>query len=639
MVRIRTVLQGLTYGCVVLAVGVVAEHLENFHLLGFLGLSLLALACEQRRVVEIPRWLLNGSSLGILVLAGFRITPEVLIEPILDALVILVAIKLLEDKKSRDLLQIYLLCLFLLVGSTLISLSISFLVTLSLLLMLVTAALILLAYFAHNPEMVISKATLGKVLLQALLMFSLSLPMSVLLFLILPRTAYPFLTFLNKTGGAQSGFTDTISLGQMAAIQEDHAVIFRAEMERVDESGLFWRGVVLDEFDGLRWQNTPAAAREELVGPDRVLGHTIEQTVYLEPYGNRYLFALDKPMTFAVHRNKHSRTRITPFKTKIFERIRYRATSLMAASFPQPGVDRAHYLALPHGFAPRVRTLVQSLVGQKPPNERLQMLFSFLRRGAYAYSLEDLPVSEAPLEAFLFVTKRGNCEYFASSLAVMLRMAGIPARLVGGYKGGHYNPTGKYYLVSQRNAHVWVEAYLPALGWLRLDPTPAAAAVASHPLGRQVFLQLRLLLDTFNYYWHKVIIDYDFTRQVQMVNAIRERISRPDLRFTPDLATVRNISVGTGLFLACSLLLWALFAAGRQRREERLLAGFLRRMAAHGYTKFPHEGLEEFLERIDREDLRARARPFVEDFQQVYYRDREFTRKTIQGLRVRLKGL
>jgi len=97
--------------------------------------------------------------------------------------------------------------------------------------------------------------------------------------------------------------------------------------------------------------------------------------------------------------------------------------------------------------------------------------------------------------------------------------------------------------------------------------------------------------------------------------------------------------VGTGLFLACSLLLWAWFAAGRQRREERLLAGFLRRMAAHGYTKFPHEGLEEFLERVDREDLRARARPFVEDFQQVYYRDQEFTRKTIEGLRLHLKGL
>lgn len=267
------------------------------------------------------------------------------------------------------------------------------------------------------------------------------------------------------------------------------------------------------------------------------------------------------------------------------------------------------------------------------------MLFSFLQRGAYAYSLEDLPVSEAPLEAFLFVTKRGNCEYFASSLAVMLRMAGIPARLVGGFKGGHYNPAGKYYLVSQRNAHVWVEAYLPDLGWLRLDPTPAAAAVASHPLNRQVFLQLRLLLDTFNYYWHKVIIDYDFTRQVQMVNAIRERISRSDLHFTPDLASLRNISVGIGLFFACSLLLWALFVAGRQRRKERLLAGFLRRMAAHGYAKSPHEGLGEFLVRIDREDLKARARPFVEDFQQVYYRDREFTRKTIQGLRGHLKGL
>lgn len=638
MVSIKTIIRLITYGCVLLGFAAVVEYLERYHLIGFLCLALFALVCERRRVVEIPRWLLNGISLGILCLAIFRITPEYLIEPILDALVILAAVKLLEYKQIRDYMQIYLICLFLLVGSTLISLSISFLLTLSLFLMLVTTALILLSYFAHDPEMSISQVNLGKVLFQSLLIFSLSIPLSVLLFVILPRTAYPFLTFLNKAGSARSGFTDTISLGQVADIQEDNAVIFRAEMDRIDDSRLFWKGVVLDQFNGAKWTSTPALAKEDLAGFETVQGQTIVQTIYLEPYGNKYLFALDKPVAFAVHRNQYSRTRITPFKTIISERIRYTATSLITDRFPQTGIDREHYLALPEDFAPEVKRLVQSLVAQKPQDERIKTLFAFLQRGSYAYSLEHLPVSEAPLEAFLFVNKRGNCEYFASSLAVMLRMAGIPARLIGGYRGGYYNSTGKYYLVTQRNAHVWVEAYLPALGWLRLDPTPPGAAIATNTLASRFFLQLRLLLDTFNYYWFKIIIDYDFTRQVEIVNAVRERIARPNLKFGLEHVTSKDMLLVPGILIAFSLLLWVLLTK-HKNREERIISRFLHRMAAHGYEKHAHEGLEEFTQRIDREDLRERARAFVEEFEEIYYRDREFTRETIQRLRIRLKGL
>lgn len=636
MVRIETIVQLITYLCVALGFASVCRHLHSYHMAAFLCLALFSLYFEHRRVVRIPRWLLNTISLGILSLAVIRITPEYLIEPILDALIILVAIKLMEEKKTRDYMQIYTICMFLLIGSTLISLSISFLLYLSLLLTLVTAALILLAYWSHNPEMVISKKNLAKVMHQSLWIFALSIPLSAVLFLILPRTAYPFLTFLTKAGYARSGFTDTIALGEVTAIQEDNAVIFRAETERIEDSKLYWRGVVLDQFDGSKWTSSSDMDKEERMDAEE--NHTAVQTIYLEPYGNKYLFALDKPISFSVYRNKYSRTRILPFKTRIYERIRYTATSVIAAAFPQATVDRKRYLQLPENTSPRVKGLVDGLIESKSQEEQMKTLFAFIQRGNYEYSLENLSVSEDPLEDFLFSNKRGNCEYFASSLAVMLRMAGIPARLVGGYKGGAYNGTGKYYLVTQRNAHVWVEANLHGIGWLRLDPTPPIPEASWSRTGGRAILQLRLLLDTFNYYWYKIIIDYDFTRQLEIMNAVREWITRPELRPSIDTTFTRNHLMGVGLLITLCVFLYSLISK-YQRPERRIISRFLDRMAAYGYEKKPHEGLEEFINRLDREDIKDRARIFVEDFEQLYYRDRLFTRETIRRLRTQIKRL
>jgi protein-glutamine gamma-glutamyltransferase len=636
MVRIRDIIQFVTYTCVAISFLSVFEYLETYHLAGFLCLSLCSLWLDYRRVVEIPRWLLNGISMVILLLATYRVTPEYLIEPMLDALIILVAIKLLEDKKIRDYMQIYTICMFLLIGSTLITMSIIFLLYLSIFLFLVTIALILLAYFSHNPLMAITRGNLRNVAFQSLLIFLFSLPLSIMLFLILPRTAYPFLNFLNKAGYARSGFTDNLSLGQVAEIQEDNAAIFRAEMEPVADHELYWRGVVMDQFDGSKW--TSPLETEEDSRLDSTDGQKIMQTIYLEPYGNKYLFALDKPISFSIYRNKYSKARIYPFKTKIFERIRYRAISKVTFSLPQEVIDRNRYLLLPDSFSLKVRELVRSLTAEGTEEERTKTLLRFIQSGGYEYSLENLPVSENPIEHFLFVHKRGNCEYFASSLAVMLRMARIPARLIGGYRGGYYNNAGKYYLVTQRNAHVWVEAFLSKLGWIRLDPTPPLTDISWSRVGSRALLQLRVILDTFNYYWFKVIIDYDFTKQIEVINAVRERISRPDLKLHIDTASVRNQLVLPGLLIALSVLLYTLIKV-HKHREEKVIAKFLRRMAAHGYERQKNEGLEEFISRVDREEIRDRARLFVEDFEQVYYRDRRFTRETIQRLTIRIRRI
>jgi transglutaminase-like putative cysteine protease len=629
MVRIRSVIQIATYLCVSLSFASVVEYLDIYHAASFACLALGSIYFDRRRIIDIPRWSLNCLSVGILFLATYRVTPEFLIEPILDALIILVAIKLLEDKKIRDYMQIYTMCIFLLMVSSLISMSINFLFYLSLLLCLITICLVLLAYFSHNPEMTISKDNLTRVIHLSLLTFLLSIPLSMILFIILPRTTYPFLNFLNRAGITRSGFTDSISLGQVADIQEDNAVVFRAEMEQIEESRLYWRGVVLDEFDGIRW--TSAKDEFEDGALPSLKGWDVAQTIYLEPYGNKYLFALDRPVSFSIYRNKFSRARITPFKTKIFERIRYRAVSKIASAIPQPMTDRNRYVQLPENFSPRIRDLVLGLVADRPEEEQIKNLVHFLQRGNYQYSLEDLPVSLTPIDDFLFVHRRGNCEFFASSLAVMLRMAGIPARIIGGYKGGYYNATGKYYLVAQSNAHVWVEAYSAAHGWLRVDPTPALQELPWHRIGGRVLLQLRLVLDTFNYYWYKVIIDYDFTKQVQILNAVRERMTRPDIKLKINPSQVRNYFISLALLVAIPFFAYVLIKT-HKAREERIVSKFLSRMSAHGYEKGRHEGLEEFVSRIDRDDIKDRARVFVEEFERVYYRDMKFTRETTRRL-------
>jgi protein-glutamine gamma-glutamyltransferase len=209
---------------------------------------------------------------------------------------------------------------------------------------------------------------------------------------------------------------------------------------------------------------------------------------------------------------------------------------------------------------------------------------------------------------------------------------------VGGYKGGYYNNAGKYYLVTQRNAHVWVEAYLAKYGWMRLDPTPPITEIPWNRMTGRVLMQLRLTLDTFNYYWHKVIIDYDFTKQVEILTAIRARLTRPDIKLQVDMGPVKKHLVVLGLLIVVPVLFYTLIKSYK-RREERIISRFLNKMASYGYEKEEYEGLEEFIKRIEREDVRGRAREFVEDFEQVFYRDREFTRETMQRMRSQINRI
>ncbi|GKT06940.1 DUF3488 and DUF4129 domain-containing transglutaminase family protein [Desulforhabdus sp. TSK] len=640
MVKIKDTLKISTYACALTGYASVIQHVEKATALLFAGLLILAAGLDSRRPSPLPfkppRWLLNACSVGILGFFFSRISATYLIEPILNALLLLVAVKLLEEKRPRDYMQVYLLCMFLLVGSSLLSLSAVFLVYFFLLVTLATFSLLLLAYFSQSEDLILTWDNVLKLARHALLISGIALPLTAVFFIILPRTSYPLLNFLQKREVSRTGFTDTVTLGQVSEIQENNQVVLRAEMPRVEERDLYWRGIVMDTFDGSAWSVGKTFKWGTALNPPA--GDPVHQTVYLEPYGNRYLFALDKPVHIVAGGARRSQDATYTLRAPLERRIKYTAVSVLSPFLPDPSTEASHYLQLPPGFSPRVEKLVGALKKAAPGDQWVGALQRIFTGGDYQYSLQSLPVSENPLEDFLFVQKRGNCEYFASALAAMLRAGGIPSRVVGGYKGGFYNRAGGYYLVLQSNAHVWVEAYLKD-GWLRLDPTPPLHEGLPAGGARDSSMQLKLAMDTVNYYWNRLVITYDLSRQMALLEWLRSSLEKPAITSWKPTLNKRSLLHYAGFPLLCLLACFCLyrFLTERKKPLDRIAARFTRKMAAHGYQKGKAEGLEEFVARIEEEPLREKAQRFVEDFEAIYYGDREATRHSLSRLRNRMR--
>lgn len=638
MVKISRILQILTYLVVLISYAAVFQYMEPYYSAGFGALLALSVYLNFNRFIRIPRWVLNSVSILVLIVSALTINKEYLVEPVLGALIVLVAIKLLEEKTFRDYAQIFAMCIFLLIGSSLLSMSIAFLGYFTLIALFSTTALILLSFFSQDADISIYRSTMSKILLQSFLICAIALPGSLIFFTILPRTNYPIFSFLSRHAHSRAGFSDSIRLGEISEIQQDNNVIFRAEMTRVDDKDLFWRGIVLDQFDGVSWKNSGRTAKFER---SSLQGSRVPQVIYLEPYGNKYLFALDKPLSVALRRVQYSGNLTYSRSNHIHERIKYETSSVISNFLPEKTLDRERYLHLPDSFSPKIEKLVAELTQGETGVQAVKAIVRFFGEGSYRYSMKNLPTSPNPLEDFLFRAKQGNCEFFASSLAVMLRMAGVPARLVGGYRGGYYNNAAGYYMVLQHNAHVWVEAYLPERqGWLRIDPTTFSQLDPSLNQGSTGFLvQFRLLLDTFNYYWYRLIISYDFSRQLALIKRIKATIQKPDIKIALAKKRIRQYLPHVLAIPLVAFLVYLAASAIGKPPEKKLVVRFQRKLRHHGYNRKSSEGLEEFVARIEDGELREKAGQFVEGFQSIYYRDGVFSAEEERSLKRRIREI
>lgn len=391
---------------------------------------------------------------------------------------------------------------------------------------------------------------------------------------------------------------------------EVKSVVFRAICDKVPESRLYWRGIVLNGFKDNAWVRLPGLP-ETGVGLGQ--GASVHQEIYPEPNRTPYLLALNIPRQVYGVRHAEAPDAVFMARNPLEKRSKYEVLSTLSDTIRvNGGIARDFYLKLPLTVSARLRAEGRQL--SRPGlsgAEKLQLLERFFHAQRLSYATSGLPVGSDPLDEFLFVKKKGNCEFFASSCATLLRLAGVPARLVGGYRGGTYNDLGGYYLVTEDMAHVWVEAYLEGKGWLTLDPSAWSVGFSRQD---GVAQKLRMYLDAVDFYWNKAVINYDLEKQIALVRGVGGKAR--ELHF-PAWSLRRLMALSPWLLLPCALA--ALFLGRTGTQEARVLRSFLR-VAARRFPDVCQEpcGLYEMAERIDDPHLQE----FVAIYGAALYGDR-----------------
>lgn len=633
MVSVSSVLDLLACIMALLGAAPLFLHLDRPPQLLFL-LALIAALFMQRKWVRPLRGVLPTAISGVFfIFYALQFSRDNLAQPAVNILVILLAIRLVCERAPRNYLQICALSLFSLAASSLFSLNASFLVYLVLLILCIAVSLVLVTFFTVDPGASLTLGGLKRVAIAASAMPAASLPLILLFFVVMPRPQFPLWDLSSASAEKVTGFTDRVDPGSASRIQDVRTPVLRAEGKKLPAVGLYWRGIVLDTLLERAWVRTELAERDRV---SHGRGEQVMQTVFPEPSSNTYLIALDVPVRLSGLQVRQEPGLVFSRKRAGGGRIRYETVSSLNNAIRVDGVfDRDFYLKLPESLSPRLLGLGKRIAEQAGSDrERLALLEGHFASSGYRYSTRDLPGSADPLDEFLFVKKSGNCEFFASSFAVLLRAAGVPSRLVAGYYGGEYNELGGYYLVTEDMAHVWVEVYLQGSGWVRSDPSSLAVNFAgargSGNMG--LYQRLRLVSDSLNYYWNLAVITYDLDKQIRVFNKAN--------------SAVRNLSLPVGkkvLFMtlsAAALVVAAGYVIRRRRpgsREERIVRRFIRRLGRKypGEPISPSTGLSELANRFDEPAVRR----FVEIYSAAAYRDLRLTDTEIDLLNDLLKRI
>jgi transglutaminase-like putative cysteine protease len=452
-------------------------------------------------------------------------------------------------------------------------------------------------------------------------------------FVVLPRTRHPLWNFLNPVAKAVVGLSETVQPGSFSQISSNQALAFRAEGPELAPEDRYWRALVLNQPKEGRWVRSepPREGGSRVDGPAPLVF-----MIYPEPRNDRYLMTLDRPLLVEGVRKEQTVDQMFIAHSAIDHRFRFEVQASPGAALKVSGdVDRDFYLRPPLEVSLRMRELAEGILTQSEEvSGRIEALAEFFRNQNLSYAQDDLPSGPDAIDSFLFEKKRGYCEFFASAYITLARLADIPARLVGGYYGGDYNPMGGYYLVNEETAHVWVEVLTADNSWQRIDPSQWAIN-AETTLGirdREQLNPLRQLADSLNYYWVQAVVVFDLKQQISI---FREAGSQ--------LRSLRSVSapeglwkVVVGLLLAVGMMVVA-FTLRRQPKEARLLNEFrIRIKQRYGdEVMLPGSGLAEIGDQVGSEVCR--------EFARIYYgavfRDRVLTAQEIIQLKSLLKKL
>ena len=543
------------------------------------------------------------------------------VEAGISLLVVLMSLKILEAHTSREFRVMILIGWMLCLCGFFLSQDFATALCLLTAFALLVVALIQFHREASPGAIWPPLGTTCKLLLQAL-------PLVVLFFLLFPRMNAGFRFELRPFRSANIGFSDRLSPGRIAVLANSSEIAFRAEFpgSGAPPAGpMYWRGVVMWHCYGMEWRapytprsKSPSATldieRSRSLPVQSSTAKEIQQRITLAPHGARWMFALDRPIK-AVPGAMLARGDYLSSVQPIRKSRRYDVVSLELGENEITSKERAEALEVPASISPAVRNLAQSwLVQDRDSGGVVNRALQFFRTQGFSYSLT--PGEYDDLEEFLFRRRVGFCEHYAASFATLMRLAGIPARVVVGYLGGEYNDLGHFFLVRQADAHAWCEVWLPKKGWTRVDPTAAVAPgrasldftsfletrIASGQIkARQNALIARLLRSAFftnvRFIWQTMSYEWD-TRL---------------LAFDADVQEVLLMSMGIAsrgsFFLVVEILLVAIallaiyFAwiqlrtRSRVDRVKALYEYFCRKTARLGVPRDPCEGPLSFARR------------------------------------------
>ena len=533
-----------------------------------------------------PRWLLVLLTIAATagVIAEYRTMFGRL--PGVSLLSAFLALKLLELRGARDAMAVVLLCYFLVLTQFMFTQSIATALMACATVLITTATLAAATDDRPAPQLLVRRA--GVLLLQGL-------PFMLLLFILFPRVQGPLWGLPQDRTSAISGLSDSMSPGSIAQLSQSDTIAFRVAFDGPPppQHKLYWRGPVMPAFDGRSWRVVRLSPQHS-VPPYSVSGPRQNYEVTLEPLGKSWIFALDYPdklppdSAYTVDFQLLSRQ---PIRT----RLRYSMSSFQETSVGADDTPSmlAESLELPPRGNQRTREVAQQWREKYGDDSEAIVAAAedFFLRQLLSYTLNPPLLADDVIDGFLFDSKRGFCEHFASAFAFALRAAGVPTRIVAGYQGGEVNPVDGNLTVRQYDAHAWTEVWLKGRGWVRFDPTAISAprriadnfAAAAPENDALPFLarsnmawlrEARNRMEAATNVWNQWVLGYTPQRQREFLQGLGFK--------SPDWQEMTAVLAGLcGVFLLM-LTAWILYQRKRIDPAVRLWLKFTQRLGKRG---------------------------------------------------------
>ncbi|HET6268252.1 MAG TPA: DUF3488 and DUF4129 domain-containing transglutaminase family protein, partial [Acidobacteriota bacterium] len=589
----------------------------------------------------------------------FRLSPS--LAPALVHLFVFILInKLFNLQTTRDYYQLYLLTFLCVLASASLSVEVETLymmICYIVLLMWNLAGITLLREWQKQAEENFPFSLFHPVFgLVVLASSAAAFGFALIIFFILPRIQLGY--FSNLKGDRLqhvSGFSQKVSLGDISSIGENSGVAMHVRVTSDNPGGLghlYWRGMAFDFYDGKSWKTTNKASRflrEDLPNEFSVpvmaepTAQVVKQEFYLEPLDTRVIFGLDrvgrvKGRFVSVMRDGNA-TLMGAQRMEHYE-VYSRLNQTLPARIknenePIPEMITQYYLQLPK-MSDEFVNLANQLSAEKATTlERIVQVQRYLQT-KFKYTTENLPQDQFdPIAVFLFKRKAGSCEYFATSMALLLRQMGIPSRLVNGFLQGEYNDIGDFYVVRQSDAHAWVEVYLNGQ-WYPVDPSP-------RPLepGSGSFFNFSKLLESVSFFWDRYILIFSAQDQIDALTRARDQVRQTQKQwkaehgsFVPWLLNwlksfwLFNRTILMLITVLVAVLIFALRIHGMRKRELALFATpilFYQRMLTilrqKGFSKAPSLTPSEFAREIQN-SIPANFAPDLLKLTDYFYRSR-----------------